>query len=249
MKKQKLLNALHSTPHTSRPLTFVLCTLFFALFSTLHANAQVFKTEEVEQFSIEKYGDDWVEQAQYLTEFIELDKNNRLSFSRVIQCGRKDAEKLYELLSNWFTETFKDKKSEIITNIKEERLIIARGYLDDMADHVGGVNRYIVGIHPLIRVDIKDKRIKVHFLLNNYDVKKASGGGLISKISGKDGSPNNYDGKWMFENTYPFNPNDSHRKTSAQAFVMTHIYSQMIFDKIEEVVNDGIVGFEDDDNW
>ena len=86
MKKQKLLNALHSTPHTSRPLTFVLCTLFFALFSTLHANAQVFKTEEVEQFSIEKYGDDWVEQAQYLTEFIELDKNNRLSFSRVIQC-------------------------------------------------------------------------------------------------------------------------------------------------------------------
>ena len=244
MKKQKLLNALHSS------FVFRSLSLLFVLsFSVLQTNAQVFKTEEVEQFSIEKYGDDWVEQAEYLTEFIELDKNNRLSFSRVIQCGRKDAEKLYELLNDWFTKTFSDKKSEIMTNSKAERLIIARGYLDDMADHVGGVNRYIVGIHPLIRVDIKDKRIKVHFLLSNYDVKKASGGGLISKISGKDGSPNNYDGKWMFENTYPFNPNDSHRKTSAQAFVMTHIYSQMIFDKIEEIVNDGIVGFEDDDNW
>ena len=167
MKKQKLLNALHSS------FVFRSLSLLFVLsFSVLQANAQVFKTEEVEQFSIEKYGDDWVEQAQYLTEFIELDKNNRLSFSRVIQCGRKDAEKLYELLNDWFTKTFSDKKSEIMTNSKAERLIIARGYLDDMADHVGGVNRYIVGIHPLIRVDIKDKRIKVHFLLSNYDVKK-----------------------------------------------------------------------------
>ena len=40
---------------------------------------------------------------------IELDKNNRLSFSRVIQCGRKDADKLYELLDDWFTKTFSDK--------------------------------------------------------------------------------------------------------------------------------------------
>ena len=234
---------------STRSLCLMLLVMLSSPFFSLRSSAQVFKTSEVEQFSIEKYGDDWVEQANYLTEFIELDKNNRLSFSRVIQCGRKDADKLYELLNDWFTKTFSDKKSEIMTNSKTEKMIIAKGYLDDMADHVGGVNRYIVGIHPLTRVDIKDKRIKVHFLLRNYDVKKASGGGLISKISGKDGSPNNYDGKWMFENTYPFNPNDSHRKTSAQAFVMTHIYSQMIFDKIEAVVNDGIVGFEDDDDW
>ena len=71
MKKQKLLNALHSS-FVSRSLSL----LFVLSFSVLQANAQVFKTEEVEQFSIEKYGDDWVEQAQYLTEFIELDKNN-----------------------------------------------------------------------------------------------------------------------------------------------------------------------------
>ena len=206
--------------HSTRSLCLLLLVMLSSPFFSLRSSAQVFKTNEVEQFSIEKYGDDWVEQAKYLTEFIELDKNNRLSFSRVIQCGRKDADKLYELLDDWFTKTFSDKK-----------------------------NRYIVGIHPLIRVDIKDKRIKVYFLLSNYDVKKASGGGLISKISGKDGTPNNYDSKWMFENTYPFNQDDSHKKASAQAFVMTHIYSQMIFDKIEEVVNDGIVGFEDDDNW
>ena len=171
-----------------KTLHFTLLSFLFLLL-VLPSQAQVFKTSEVEQFSIEKYGDDWVEQANYLTEHIELDKNNRLSFSRVIQCGRKDADKLYELLDEWFTKTFSDKKSEILTNSKSEKMIIAKAYLDDMADHVGGVNRYIVGIHPLIRVDIKDKRIKVHFLLSNYDVKKASGGGLISKISGKDGTP------------------------------------------------------------
>jgi hypothetical protein len=37
------------------------------------------------------------------------------------------------------------------------------------------------------------------------------------------------------------------KRTSAKALVMTHAYSNVVLDKIEEAVKNGVVGNEDDD--
>ena len=35
----------------------------------------------------------------------------------------------------------------------------------------------------------------------------------------------------------------------AEALIMTHAYSNAIFDKIQEAIKNGLVGNDDDDDW
>lgn len=53
--------------------------------------------------------------------------------------------------------------------------------------------------------------------------------------------------KWPLEKCYPFVEKDKHKKTSSKALVMAHAYSNVIMDKIEEAVKNGLVGKEDSD--
>ena len=55
--------------------------------------------------------------------------------------------------------------------------------------------------------------------------------------------------KSPIDTCYPFAEKDKHKakKTSSKALVMAHAYSNVIMDKIEEVVKNGLVGNENDD--
>lgn len=46
---------------------------------------------------------------------------------------------------------------------------------------------------------------------------------------------------------YPFDKDDEHKKTSSKALVMAHAYSNVVMDKIEECVKNGLVGNENED--
>lgn len=54
--------------------------------------------------------------------------------------------------------------------------------------------------------------------------------------------------KSLINKCFPFVEKDKHKKTSAKALVMVHCYSNVILDKIEEAIQNGIVGNETD-NW
>jgi len=41
---------------------------------------------------------------------------------------------------------------------------------------------------------------------------------------------------------------DPQKRTCSKALVMTHAYSNAIFDKVEEAVKNGMIG-NDDDDW
>ena len=49
-------------------------------------------------------------------------------------------------LNYWFTATFNDANSVIKLNDKESGVIIASGYIADIAGHAGGTNSYNVSI-------------------------------------------------------------------------------------------------------
>lgn len=210
-------------------------------------NAQVMRAEELEKYAKEKYGDKWTEAAATLGSQLVLDKNNSLTYTQIIECGESNKEQLYVILNYWVTATFNDANSVIKLNDKSTGVIIAEGYVSDIAGHVGGMNAYSINISPIIKMDIKDKKIRVTYTIQYYDVIKSSGGGIMGMMGGT--VPVKINEKWALESCYPFAKKDQHqaKKTSSKALVMAHAYSNVIMDKIEEAVKNGLVGNENDD--
>lgn len=213
-------------------------------------SAQVIRTEELEKYAKERYGEKWTDAAENLSKELALDKNKSLTYQQVIECGNQTKEQLYVILNHWVTASFNDANSVIKLNDKELGSIIAEGYVDNIAEHLGGTSRYKVSMTPIIKIDIKDKKIRVTYTLQYYNVEKVIGGGIISAFSDGTQKPKLNIEKWAIDTCYPFSEKDQHKakKTSSKALVMAHAYSNVIMDKIEEAVKHGLVGNEND-NW
>ena len=119
-----------------------------------------------------------------------------------------------------------------------------------------------MSITPVIRLDIKEGRVRVTYTVQTYDILADISGGWISQglrdddtpIFGdskrkKDDKTNPYlyDKQWEIAQHYPFVTKDKQKRTCAKAIVMTHAYSNAIMDKVEEALKNGVVGNEDQD--
>ena len=114
------------------------------VFCAMSINAQILRTEELEEYAKENYGEKWVDAAENLGGQLKLDKNNPLTFVQVIEAPGKTKDQLYVLLNYWFSATFKDANSVIQLNDKDLGSIIAQGYMEGIASHAGGMNSYVV---------------------------------------------------------------------------------------------------------
>lgn len=216
--------------------------------ATVCVNAQIMRVDELEKYAKEKYGDKWTEAAANISKSIELDKNKAMTFVQVIPCDGQTAEQLYVNLNYWFTATFNDANSVIKLNDKESGVIIVSSYMADIAGHAGGTNSYNVSIKPVIRVDIKEGKIRVTYSIDHYDVTVLTGGGIMGALAGS--IPTRVEEKWLLDQCYPFTEKDGHKakRTSSKALVMSYAYSNALLDKIEEAAKHGLVGNEND-NW
>lgn len=242
--------------------------LFIALmFTAVYANAQLMRAEELEKYAKSLYGDKWVDVAENLKNesALTLDKNNSMTFIQVVDAPERTAGQLYTTLNYWFTSTFNNAESTIRLNDKEAGCIIAQGFVEEIAIHSGGSNKYKVSIRPIIKVDIKDGKCRVTYSIQAYNVTKIVGGGVLGKIKkavinkaekaviNKSVSGHNevqYDDQtWPLDQTYPFAIKDAFnaKKTSAKACIMAYSYSQVIMDKIETAIKEGMVG--EDSEW
>ncbi len=225
------------------------------------AQAQVMKAADLERYAKERYGDKWLDAAANLSKGLALDKNQSLTYQQVIEAPGKSRQQLYVALNYWATATFKDKQA-ITLNDKEAGCIIISSTIAGIAEHTGTLNKYSVSITPVIRLDIKEGRIRVTYTVQNYDVLADISGGWLSptddsrktygdskrKMEDKTNA-NLYDERWEIARHYPFVEKDAQKRTCAKALVMTHAYSNAIMDKVEEAVKHGIVGNDDDDDW
>ena len=220
--------------------------LVFAFTTCLLANAQILRAEELEEYAKEKYGDKWVDAAENLSSTLSLDKNNGLTYVQVIQAPGRTKDELYVLLNYWFTSTFNDANSVIKLNDKELGTIIAQGYVSSIAQHIGGMSTYDVSVKPVIKCDIKDEKVRITYTVPFFVVVKAMGGGWVGAVGGS--VPTRYDENWTLDKCFPFAKKDKHKKTSCKALIMAHAYSNVVMDKIEECMKNGMIGNEDD-NW
>ena len=242
-------------------------TLFMlvGLLLSIAAQAQIMKAADLEKYAKERYGDKWLDAAKNLSGGLKLDKNESLTYQQVIEAPGKTKQQLYIALNYWATATFKDKQA-ITLNDKDAGTIIISSTIDQVAEHTGGMNRYMVSITPVIKIDIKEGRIRVTYTVQNYDVTKIEGGGILGAFDSENSKRSNqnlwsdtkrlkddktdhrvYDEQWEIAKHYPFVDKDSKKRTSAKALVMTHAYSNAVMDKVEEAVKNGIVGNEDED--
>ena len=204
----------------------------------MSVQAQVMKTADLEKYAKQRYGDKWVDAAANIAKGITLDKNESITFQQVIEAPGKTKEQLYVALNYWTTATFKDHNA-ITLNDKD----------------AGAVS-----ITPIIRIDIKDNRIRVTYTVQNYEILSDISGGWLTAVLADERTvgdskrkaddktnANLYDKQWEIARHYPFVQNDAQKRTCAKALVMTHAYSNAVIDKIEEAVKNGIVGNEDED--
>ena len=237
----------------------ILMTLLLTIFGTIGTQAQVMKAADLEKYAKERYGDKWIDAAKNLASDLTLDKNESLTYQQVIEAPGKTKQQLYLTLNYWATATFKDKQA-ITLNDKDAGSIIITSTIPNIAQHTGTLNKYSVSITPVIRIDIKEEKVRVTFTVQSYDILADISGGWISLVDSderifgdskrkKDDKTNAflYDEQWEIAHHYPFVEKDSKKRTCAKALVMTHAYSNAIMDKAEEAVKNGIVGNEDDD--
>ena len=223
------------------------------------AQAQVMKSADLEKYAKQKYGDKWLDAAKNLSQNLSLDKNESLTYQQVIEAPGKTKQQLYVALNYWATATFKDKQA-ITLNDKDAGCIIISSTIRNIAEHMGTFNKYSVNITPVIRLDIKDGKVRVTYTVQSYDVLADISGGWLSptddsqKTYGDSKRKNDdktnanlYDEQWEIAKHYPFVEKDAQKRTCAKAIVMTHAYSNAVLDKVEEAVKNGIVGNEDDD--
>ena len=223
--------------------------------------AQVMKAADLEKYAKQKYGDKWLDAAKNLASTLTLDKNESLTYQQVIEAAGKTKQQLYVALNYWATATFKDNNA-ITLNDKDAGCIIISSTIKNIAEHMGTISKYSVSITPIIRLDIKDGKIRVTYTVQNYDILDDISGGWFgiatddknrsyadAKRKADDKTnPNLWDEQWEIARHYPFVEKDSKKRTCAKALVMTHAYSNAIMDKVEEAVKNGIVG-NDDDEW
>ena len=242
-----------------KEIRFWMLAAIFSLCS-VSALAQVMKAADLEKYAKERYGDKWLDAAANLAADLTLDKNQSLTYQQVILAPDKTREQLYVALNYWATATFKDHQA-ITLNDKEAGCIIISSTIRNIVEHVGTVNKYSVSITPVIRLDIKDGRVRVTYTVQNYEILADMSGGWLSVTDRKnrtwgdskrkaDDKTNEflYDDQWEIAKHYPFVQKDPQKRTCAKALVMSHAYSNAILDKVEEALKNGVVG-NDDDDW
>jgi hypothetical protein len=230
------------------------------ILATLGVQAQVMKAADLEKYAKERYGEKWLDAAMNLAQGLTLDKNESLTYQVIVQAPGKTKQQLYLALNYWVTATFKNRDA-ITLNDKEAGCIIISSTIPNIVQHTGTLNKYSVSITPVIRLDIKDERVRVTYTVQNYDIMADISGGWLSmpdkdqrtygdskrKMDDKTNA-NLYDEQWEIARHYPFVQKDPQKRTCAKALVMTHAYSNAIIDKVEEALKNGLVG-NDNDDW
>lgn len=242
-----------------KSIIFILAAFLFC--GTTQLKAQVMKAADLEKYAKERYGEKWLDAAANLASTLTLDKNESLTYQQIIEASGKTKDQLYIALNYWATATFKDKQA-ITLNDKEAGCIIISSTIPNIVEHTGTINSYSVSITPVIRIDIKEGRIRVTYTVQSYDILADISGGWLSILGEPDQrtfgdskrkkedktNANLYDVQWEIAHHYPFVQKDPQKRTCAKALVMTHAYSNAVIDKIEEAVKNGIVG-NDDNDW
>ena len=144
-----------------------LCLVMVLILSVSTINAQIITSEDVDAAIAELYGmqpqngKEYIELADRLVLEYPLDNNKQISFTTIIDAPGKTKDELYITLNNWFVSSFNSGKSVVQMTDKEQGVILAKGYLSGVGSRFGFLKSVSVGEYIIIRLDIKDEKVRL----------------------------------------------------------------------------------------
>lgn len=181
---------------------------------------------------------------------VVLNDDDALFYREIIQCGELQKDQLYVNVNYWFTKFFNDANAVIKLNDREAGCIIGEGLISNIANRVRGFNAYYVSIRPVIRVDIKDTRIRVTVTIPNYEVIRSVGGGRGAFFFGGR-SATNLREVWPLSTCFPFDIKDTRKGKDflGPALIMADAHVKEIIHGIGNAAKEVADMIDSDDDW
>ena len=227
-----------------------LLLLALTFISVVEVKSQIITSQDVDDAISEIYGvqpktgQEYMALADKLVTEDPLDQNQQISFTTVIDAPNKTKDELFIMLNNWFVASFNSGKSVIQMADKEQGVIIAKGYLSGVGNRTGFSKTVTVGEYIIIRLDIKDAKIRLITSIQEYYMDTSIGVGQV--LFGGRALP---DIEFPVYKGYPFDTKSykKYKREAAIGYVGGIVYSKVLVDKIEKAINLGITGTEGND--
>ena len=203
------------------------------MLNTLGASAQILTADSFAKYDIDKYDGkpdhkhQYVEAATKLKPKFELDKNDQLSYSTVIECAGMDKDKIYDNISGWFTKAFADKASAIQTNDKASGTLVANTTLKSVVTFP----QQIVSVDMSVKINIKDGKLRLVQTIKQYYVNVSS--------------------KWVVKKCYPYYDEQDalRKKIGASAYVASCVFAELVETQLTEAAKPKAPANDNDDDW
>lgn len=176
------------------------------------------------------------QQLEEIQGLYEVDNTGNLSYVAVFEDINLSKDEIYDRALTYFIHSYNDANSVIQEKNEESGRIIGKGTFPNVHTGNGMVTRIFSVVH-ILRIDVKDNRVRAILTLTNYDVKSIDMNGLIY--------PSNY----PISNTFPFNPKGGEKNFHGQAFAKAHQKAEETFLELENVIRNGAIseGLQKDD--
>lgn len=148
------------------------------LIASLSAKAQMINSVNFAEYAKHQYGNNWKDAALNARFDVEMDNQGKMVSSKVINAPGMTKAELYVEMANWFISNY---DNSIQFADKESGVLIARPFIENVAEHSAGFNAYKVSINPTVRVQVQYGKILVSSSLSDYYVVKQSGGGVTAQ--------------------------------------------------------------------
>lgn len=205
------------------------------------ANAQMVTKQDIDNFDMSQYdrdGDGKVKEDEIVLavkDLYSLDENGGITHTEIVENIAKNKEQIYVAINDCFTRFFNGKDSAIQFNDKEAGTIIGKLTIGNLgsASNIWTGSSSSISSDLIIRVDIKDGRMRITASVPSYDLRKS--GGLMNIKTAKSYLP---------AQVYPFT--DKEKKVAGRAFVNAHIWTTTAINKIKDAVVNELPGANED---
>jgi len=157
--------------------SFFAAAIMFVM-SAISANAQMINQVNLESYAKQQYGASWEKSAARELSNLSLDNMGNMSFSKEISAPNLTRDELYIEMANWFICNY---DNSIQFADKEQGVLIARPYIENIARYAGGWDAYNISICPTVRVKVMDGKINLSYSLRDYNVVVEKGEGNTAK--------------------------------------------------------------------
>lgn len=226
----------------------LLTSFVFILFITL-SYAQFFSTENLLAKKNSLYGDtSWKKIAMQIKNDIPINDENDVVYTKIVDLPDMTKDNIFDFLKLWTIENFSGHNSTIKVMDKEIGRIVIEDYVDKIVKKGEFVLSDDVSLKPLIRIDIKDNKVRITCTNSVYYVHNITYTGFLIP------SPVANDYQHKISQCYPLVKEskgayrDTDRKSACKALTMVHISSLQYLSEIEKVLTKD-AGLSNDNSW